>query len=60
MRAGLKPARDGRVRVDVVTADRLAGTDATILKAYELVVTVGLSAAQATIERRNARSHPRP
>ena len=55
MRADLKPARDGRVRVDVVTAQRVIGSDEVALKDYELVVTVGLAGGQGNGARENAR-----
>src|SRR4051812_37403585 len=47
MQAGLKSLREGRLRVDVVGVDRMAAIAEPALNAYELVVTVGLSAAQA-------------
>ncbi len=54
LRDRLYPARDGRRRIDVVSAQRMAGIDEPALTAYELVVTVGLAAAQATIAREGA------
>lgn len=54
LRAGLKPLRDGRVRVDSVGAARLASVDGPAFDAYELVVPVGLAAAQAVLSREQA------
>lgn len=51
LRTGLQPLRDGRVRIDSVTAARLPSIDAPTFSAYELVVTVGLAAAQAATSR---------
>jgi hypothetical protein len=60
VRAGLKPARDGRARVDVVTAQRVTSGDEVALKDYELVVTVGLAAAKATVARESTLPAPPP
>lgn len=46
--------REGRLRIDVISAQRLSGIDDPTLSAYESVVTVGLVAAQATIAREAA------
>ena len=51
LRAGLKPLREGRVRVDSVRAAGLADVDGPTFEAYELVVPVGLAAAQAVMSR---------
>jgi len=51
MQAELKSLREGRLRIDVVTAERVPGIDDPLLKGHELVVTVGLSAAQAVLTR---------
>jgi len=51
LRAGLKTVRDGSVRIDSTDAKRLAGIDGAEFGRYELVVTVGLSAAQAALSR---------
>jgi len=58
LRAGLTSVREGRTRMDVLTAQRLAGVDDAALNAYELVVTIGLSAAQATMARESALATP--
>ena len=58
MQAGLKFAREGRLRIDVVTAERVPGIDEPSFKAYELVVTVGLSAAQAVLASERALATP--
>lgn len=58
LRAGLTSLRQGRLRIDVVAAARLASVDEPALNAYEVVVTVGLAAAQATIARASAISPP--
>src|SRR5262245_27543521 len=55
LRAGLKAVRDGRLRIDTVAADRVGGIEVPAFRAYELVVTVGVSAAQATLNRERAR-----
>ncbi|HET7064066.1 MAG TPA: ABC transporter substrate binding protein [Rudaea sp.] len=60
LRAGLKPLRDGRVRVDSISAARLASVDEPAFVAYELVVPVGLSAAQAVLSREQASPTPPP
>jgi hypothetical protein len=51
LRAGL---RDGDQRLDTVTAPRLSDVDAAHLSRYELIVTVGLAAAQAVAPREDA------
>ena len=58
LRAGLTSVREGRTRMDVLTAQRLAGVDDAALNAYELVVTIGLSAAQATMARESVLATP--
>ena len=58
LRAGVTPVREGRARINVVTAQQLASSDASVLAGTELVVTVGLSAAQATIVREAALPTP--
>ena len=60
LRAGLKAARDGQVHVDSVDAARLSGVADPVFNAYELVVPVGLAAAQAVVTREasNAMSPP--
>ena len=60
IRAGLKPAREGRLRIDTVTAQRVASGAEVALRGYELVVTVGLAAAKATIAREGALAAPPP
>src|SRR5258707_9453199 len=55
LRAGLKPLRDGTVRVDSVSAARLASVDGLAFDSYELVVPVGLAAAQAVLSREQSR-----
>ncbi|HEY2394602.1 MAG TPA: ABC transporter substrate binding protein [Rudaea sp.] len=51
VRAGLKDVRDGRLRIDSSLAARSEGAGATALDNYELVVTIGLAAAQQTLTR---------
>jgi len=51
LRAGLKTLRDGRLQVDRVISARVPGIDGAEFGRYELVLTVGLSAAQATLSR---------
>ena len=58
LRAGLKLARDGRVRVDSVDAAHLASVTDPAFGAYELVVPVGLAAAQAVMARGTSSSMP--
>ena len=58
--AGLRGLRDGKLRVDVVTADRVAGLDAATFAGYELVTTVGLAAAQPTLARERDLPAPPP
>jgi len=60
LRAGLKLARDGRVRVDSVDAAHLAGVADPVFNAYELVVPVGLAAAQAVVAREAPGTMPPP
>jgi putative tryptophan/tyrosine transport system substrate-binding protein len=47
----LAPLRDGHLRVDVATAGAAAALDARDRMAYELIVTVGIGAAQAMLEQ---------
>lgn len=58
MRVQMRSVRDGRLRIDAVTADGVRGMDATLLGSYELVVTVGLAAAQAALDREHASVTP--
>jgi hypothetical protein len=58
LRGGLKNLRDGRLRVDATVAGRVAAIDAPTFAAYELVVTVGLSAAHATVSREEGLAAP--
>jgi putative tryptophan/tyrosine transport system substrate-binding protein len=51
LRAGLKSARDGGARIEVLAMDRLAVADDAFLKNYELVITVGLAAARSVLAR---------
>ena len=58
LRSGLQPLRGGHLRIDTVTAARLTGVGAPTFDAYELVVTVGLAAAQGVMSREDARAKP--
>ena len=58
LRGGLKNVRDGRLRVDATVSGRVAAIDAPTFAAYELVVTVGLSAAHATVSREEGLAAP--
>ena len=58
LRTGVAPVREGRIRINVVTAQHLASGDAPVFAGTELVVTVGLAAAQATIAREAALPTP--
>ncbi|HZX90557.1 MAG TPA: ABC transporter substrate binding protein [Rudaea sp.] len=60
LRAGLKLARDGRVRVDSVDAAHLTGVAEPVFHAYELIVPVGLAAAQAVVAREASGMVPPP
>jgi len=60
LRAGLKPVREGRVRVDSVDAAHLASVSDPTFDAYELVVPVGLAAAQAIMTREASSTMPPP
>jgi len=51
VRSGLKQSRDGKLRIDAAVASRIAGSDTASLDSYELVVTIGLAAAQQTLSR---------
>jgi ABC-type uncharacterized transport system substrate-binding protein len=51
VRSGLKQSRDGKLRVDAAVASRTASSDTASLDSYELVVTIGLAAAQQTLSR---------
>jgi ABC-type uncharacterized transport system substrate-binding protein len=51
VRSGLKQSRDGKLRVDAAVASRMASSDTASLDSYELVVTIGLAAAQQTLSR---------
>jgi ABC-type uncharacterized transport system substrate-binding protein len=51
LRSDLTGVREGKLRVDSVTADHLGRLDAPARAGYELVVTVGLAAAQAVVAR---------
>ncbi len=54
------PLRDGRLRIDVATAPSVTRVDERGLSSYELIVTVGLAAAQSTIARQAGAAAPRP
>jgi hypothetical protein len=54
MRASLRSVREGRLRIDAVQVQGLASVGDAEFNAYKLVVTIGLSAAQATVEREDA------
>ena len=56
LRTNLAPVRDGRLKIDVVTAPQLTTVSERGLAAYELVVTVGLAAAQAVVAYDNGLS----
>jgi len=60
LRAGLQPLRDGKLRVDAILASQLGGVEDARFNAYELVVTVGLAAAQPTIARERDVVKPPP
>ena len=60
LRVGLNAVRDGRVRIDVVTAQRVASGDERGVKGYELVITVGLAASRTVVTRDDALSAPPP
>jgi len=51
LRAGLEPLRDGHLRIDRVSAAQLASVDGPKFGAYEVIVPIGLSAAQAVMTR---------
>ena len=51
LRTGLSDARSGTLRLDLVTSRELARMDPAALQSNELVVTVGLAAAQAVVGR---------
>jgi putative tryptophan/tyrosine transport system substrate-binding protein len=54
VRAGLKDVREGRLRIDSSVAARTEVAGAAALGNYELVVTIGLAAAQQTLAREKA------
>jgi ABC-type uncharacterized transport system substrate-binding protein len=54
LRGGLRELREGRLQVDTVTAAHLPDIDSAKLAGYELVVTVGLAAAQSVDPRGGA------
>ncbi len=54
LRTGLAFIRDGRLRIDVLSASRLPSVEERGLGSYVLVVTVGLAAAQAIVAREEA------
>jgi len=60
LRSGLKLARDGQLRVDSVDAVHLASVNDPAFGAYELIVPVGLSAAQAVMAREASSTMPPP
>ncbi|MFI4952253.1 MAG: ABC transporter substrate-binding protein [Burkholderiales bacterium] len=60
IRSGIAAAREGRTRIDAVAAPRLASVDEATFRAYELVVTVGVAAAEAAIARTGATGAPPP
>jgi putative ABC transport system substrate-binding protein len=60
LRAGLKLVREGRVHVDSVDAMHLASVTGPAFEAYELVVPVGLAAAQAVLARESSSTMPPP
>jgi hypothetical protein len=51
LRTGLKESREGKLRIDAAVASRIAAPGAAPLDSYELVVTIGLAAAQQTLSR---------
>ena len=58
LRTGLHGLRDGELRLDNIIAARLADVDAATFSRYELVVSVGLAAAQAVTSRGAATALP--
>jgi ABC-type uncharacterized transport system substrate-binding protein len=58
LRSGLKTQRDGKLRIDTIDAARLAKAEAPKLDGYELVVPVGLAAAQAVVSREESAPMP--
>ena len=54
LRSRVPLVREGRVRLDVLTAEALTSADASALSGAELVVTVGLAAAQAVFAQETA------
>jgi ABC-type uncharacterized transport system substrate-binding protein len=58
LRSGLHGLRDGELQVDTVTAAHLADIDAVKLSHYDLVVSIGLAAAQTVTLRDAAASLP--
>ena len=58
LKTGLRGLRDGELPFDTVTAARFADVDAARFSHYELVVSVGLAAAQAVTARGGAAALP--
>jgi putative ABC transport system substrate-binding protein len=54
LKTRLAPLRDGRLRIDVVTAAGTAVFDNGALATYDFVVTVGMAAAQTVLAYQNA------
>ena len=54
LKSRLAKSRDGRLRIDVGMAAGLSAFDERRYGAYELIVTIGLAAAQAVISPQNA------
>jgi putative tryptophan/tyrosine transport system substrate-binding protein len=55
LKSRLAPLREGRLRIDVVTAAGASALDDGAYAAYELIVTVGLAAAQTAVAHHDAR-----
>jgi ABC-type uncharacterized transport system substrate-binding protein len=60
LQAQLAPLRNGRLRIDVAMPSQVAATDERGISSYELIVTVGVAAAQSVATRQAASATPRP
>jgi hypothetical protein len=54
LRSRVPAVHEGRIRIDVLTAEAAVSADATALRGSEVVVTVGLEAARAVFAREAA------
>ena len=60
LQAQLAPLRNGHLRIDVAMPSQVAATDERGISSYDLIVTVGVAAAESVATRQAASATPRP